>query len=76
MKVNVHRAKTLLSQLLEKVALGEEAVIAKAGERIAKLVPIGKRSHPRRLGSAKGDFVEPWDFDKPLPKAIEATFWK
>jgi prevent-host-death family protein len=76
MEVNIHHAKTHLSRLLEKVALGEEIVIAKAGEPVAKLVPIAKASHGRNLGSAKGDFVVPKDFDKPLPKAIEKSFWK
>jgi hypothetical protein len=35
MEVNIHHAKTHLSHLLEKVLLGEEVVIAKAGRPIA-----------------------------------------
>jgi prevent-host-death family protein len=76
MEVNIHHAKTHLSRLLEKVALGEEVVIAKAGQPIAKLVPISRRSQPRKLGSAKGDFVVPKHFNKPLPKTVEESFWK
>ena len=38
-KVNTHEAKTHLSRLLERVAEGEEIVIAKAGKPVAKLVP-------------------------------------
>ncbi len=76
MEVNIHHAKTHLSRLLEKVALGEEVVIAKAGRPVAKLVPIGKNSQPRKLGSAKGDFTVPKDFNKPLPKDVEESFWK
>ena len=76
MKVNIHHAKTHLSRLLEKVTLGEEVVIAKAGKPIAKIVPYGKASHNRVLGTAKGDFVVPKDFNKPLPKDIEDSFWK
>ena len=32
MEVNIHEAKTHLSRLLERVAMGEEIVIAKAGK--------------------------------------------
>jgi prevent-host-death family protein len=76
MEVNIHHAKTHLSRLLEKVALGEEVVIAKAGRPVAKLVPIGKGARARKLGTAKGDFTVPKDFNQPLPRAIEDTFWK
>jgi prevent-host-death family protein len=76
MEVNIHEAKTHLSRLLEKVALGEEVIIAKAGRPVAKLVAVGKDGHPRKLGTAKGDFVVPDDFNEPLPKAIEDAFWK
>ena len=76
MEINIHQAKTHLSRLLEKVALGEEVVIAKAGRPIAKLVPVGKAAHKRTLGSAKGEFTVPDDFNEPLPKAIEESFWK
>jgi prevent-host-death family protein len=76
MEVNIHEAKTHLSRLLEKVLLGEEVVIAKAGRPIAKLVAVGQAAHARKLGSAKGDFVVPDDFNDPLPPEIEESFWK
>lgn len=31
---------------------------------------------PRPIGTAKGDFVVPDDFDDPLPKEIEDEFYK
>jgi prevent-host-death family protein len=75
MEVNVHQAKTHLSKLLERVALGEEIVIAKAGKPVARLTAI-KSERPRfKLGSAKGEFVVPDDFNDPLPKEIEDLFW-
>ena len=76
MKVNVHEAKTHLSKLLERVALGEEVEIAKAGKPVAKLVPINDQPKTRVLGSAKGEFVVPDDFNDPLPKEIEDLFYK
>jgi antitoxin (DNA-binding transcriptional repressor) of toxin-antitoxin stability system len=39
------------------------------------LVPIGTRQKKRVLGSAKGEFTVPDDFNDPLPKEIEDLFW-
>jgi len=75
MEVNIHEAKTHLSKLLERVALGEEVVIAKAGKPVAKLVPLPGERRRFLLGSAKGEFVVPDDFNDPLPKEIEDLFW-
>jgi prevent-host-death family protein len=76
MEVNIHEAKTHLSRLLERVALGEEVIIAKAGKPVAKLVPLNTKPKKRILGSAKGEFVVPDDFNDPLPKEIEDLFYK
>jgi prevent-host-death family protein len=76
MEVNIHEAKTHLSKLLERVAVGEEVIIAKAGKPVAKLVPLSAEPKTRVLGSAKGEFVVPDDFNDPLPKEIEDLFYK
>jgi prevent-host-death family protein len=76
MEVNVHEAKTHLSRLLERVAMGEEVIIAKAGTPVAKLVPVAGRPKRRVLGSAKGEFTVPDDFNDPLPKEIEDLFYE
>jgi prevent-host-death family protein len=76
MEVNVHDAKTNLSKLLARVAMGEEVVIAKAGVPVAKLVPLEGRSRNRVLGSARRQFKVPDDFNDPLPKEIEDLFYK
>jgi prevent-host-death family protein len=76
MEVNIHEAKTNLSRLLQRVAMGEEVVIAKAGKPVAKLVPIDNGFKGRVLGSAKGEFLVPDDFNDPLPKEIEDLFYK
>jgi len=75
-EVNIHQAKTHLSRLLERVALGEEAIIVKSGRPIAELVAVGKATANRKLGSAEWDFVVPSDFNAPLPGKIEESFWK
>jgi prevent-host-death family protein len=43
MQVNVHEAKTRLSQLLELVEEGETVVIARNGEPVAELVATRRR---------------------------------
>ena len=70
---NVHEAKTQLSRLLQLVAEGEEVVIAKAGEPVARLVPITP-ARQRELGFARGLFVVPDDFDAPLPDDLQKYF--
>ena len=74
MEVNIHEAKTHFSRLLERVALGEEVIIAKAGKPVAKLVPLRKTPKKRVFGSAKGDFTVPNDFNDPDPE-IEDLFY-
>lgn len=62
MQVNVHEAKTRLSQLLQRVERGEEVIIARAGKPVARLVPVaGAEPHP--WGTAKGLFELPDDWD-------------
>jgi prevent-host-death family protein len=74
MPVNVHEAKTHFSKLLERVALGEEIVIARAGRPVAKLVPIAPDVAERHPGSARGDLWVSEDFDAPLPDEVASAF--
>jgi len=71
--VNIHEAKTHLSRLLEKVAHGDEVVIAKAGTPVARLVPIS-RERTRTLGVDEGLVSIAADFDAPLPDEVLADF--
>jgi antitoxin (DNA-binding transcriptional repressor) of toxin-antitoxin stability system len=72
---NIHQAETNLSELLSRVELGEEIIIAHQGIPIAKLVPFHIASHRRAsLGQNRGRFIVPADFDAPLPKEILAAF--
>jgi len=63
--VNVHEAKTHLSQLLARVAEGETVIIAKAGRPVARLSPI-ERDEQRvsRIGFMAGQISVPDDFDQ------------
>ncbi|HWP36138.1 MAG TPA: type II toxin-antitoxin system Phd/YefM family antitoxin [Gemmatimonadales bacterium] len=71
--VNVHDAKTHFSRLLRRVAAGEEIVIARAGRPVARLVPV-RRDHPRALGTDRGAFSVPEDFNAPLPAELLTEF--
>ena len=51
--VNVHEAKTNLSRLLAQVESGEDIVIARNGEPVARLVRCEKRGK-RQFGAMKG----------------------
>ena len=55
--VNVHHAETHLSKLLERVAAGEEVVIARAGRPVARLVPFSP-VEPRKQGLARGRLAD------------------
>lgn len=70
--VNIHEAKTHFSKLLERVALGEEIIIARAGEPIAKLSPLTPRK-TRTPGGAEGLEV-PESFFEPLPEELLTHF--
>jgi prevent-host-death family protein len=72
-EVGVHEAKTHLSQLLKRVAAGEEIVIARGGKPIARLVPVAG-SRRRELGRDRGVFEVPEDFDAPLPEEVLKDF--
>lgn len=74
MEFNVHEAKTNFSKLLQRVALGEEIVIAKAGVPVAKLVPVYAESPKRTLGLYKDQIWMADDFNAPLPDDILAGF--
>jgi prevent-host-death family protein len=72
--VNITEARTHFSKLLKRVLKGEEVIIARAGEPIARLSPLRpKRGGKRVPGSAKGMFTMSDDFDAPL-RDLERAF--
>lgn len=70
--VNVHKAKTELSRLLEAVEAGEEVVIARAGRPVARLVPLP--ADARTPGRLAGKISIAADFDAPLPSGLLRGF--
>lgn len=72
--VNIHRAKTNLSRLIDRAAAGEEIILARSGKPVARLValePTGPVRHPGRLA---GKIEIAADFDAPLPGELLASF--
>lgn len=51
--VNLHAAKTQLSQLVDRAHAGEEIILASAGVPCARLVPLSA-PEPRTLGFLAG----------------------
>ena len=74
--VNIHKAKTQLSRLVDEAAGGKPFIIAKAGKPMVKVTaldtPTGKRV--RRLGFLLGSFSIPDDFDTMGSSEIERLF--
>jgi prevent-host-death family protein len=75
-KVNIHEAKTTLSQLVEAAESGETVVLARAGKPVVQLVRL-KKPKGVRLGVLKGMF--PKEFlaaaVEPLsPQEVEQLF--
>lgn len=73
MIVNVHKAKTHFSRLLEQAHAGQEIVLAKAGKPYARLVPLEPQPGKRQPGRLKGAVGEA--FFEPLPEN-ELAAWE
>jgi prevent-host-death family protein len=73
-EVDEHEAKTQLSRLLDQVMAGEEVILMRAGRRLVRLVAVEGAPARTVLGTAKGDFVVPDDFDDPFPDQVLAEF--
>ncbi|RLB79689.1 MAG: type II toxin-antitoxin system Phd/YefM family antitoxin [Deltaproteobacteria bacterium] len=72
-QVNIHTAKAQLSKLISK---GEEVVIARYGQPVAKLVPIKQLKEDRVPGTAKGKVRMSDRFFNPLPDDVLDEFYK
>jgi prevent-host-death family protein len=68
MQVNMHDAKTRLSELVAAAEGGEEVVIARGGTPVVRLVPVTVEHPPVRLGTLAGQIEIGEDFDAPLPE--------
>jgi prevent-host-death family protein len=72
--VDLDEAKSDLSRLVERAALGEEFIIAKAGRPLARLVPVATQTLLRPLGLLAGEVEVGAGFDDPLPAGMRRAF--
>ncbi|WP_373489147.1 type II toxin-antitoxin system Phd/YefM family antitoxin [Blastomonas sp.] len=86
--VNIHDAKTRLSELIALAMKGEPFIISKAGKpmvRVEAIAPVDQalpkaepepdRSSDWGMGSLRGQFTVPDDFDTMAKDDIEAIFY-
>jgi prevent-host-death family protein len=72
--VNVHEAKTRLSKLLALVEQGEEILIARNGQPVARLVKADAAPDRRVPGLDKGRIWYADDLDAPLSEEVARDF--
>lgn len=74
--INIHEAKTRLSQLLEEVQKGHPFIIAKAGKPIARVTSIEAPppEQTKRIGFLRGQIQVPEDFDRMGAEEIQTLF--
>ena len=57
-QVNIHEAKTTLSQLVEAAEAGEQVILARAGKPVVQLVRLRPQKRGIQLGLLKGKLPE------------------
>jgi prevent-host-death family protein len=70
----IHAAKTQLSRLIARANRGEDVVIARGSQPVARLVPITAEAQGRRFGAMRGRARATPAFFEPLP-AAELDAW-
>ncbi|MEI9851096.1 MAG: type II toxin-antitoxin system prevent-host-death family antitoxin [Sphingomonas sp.] len=75
--VNIHDAKTRLSELIARAVKGEPFIIAKAGKPMVKVTAIDapEPKAKKRIGAMEGRFKVPDDFDTMFQQEIEDMFY-
>ena len=75
LKVNVHQAKTHLSEYLDRIAKGETIILCKRNTPVAEIRPLPRaRQTKRPIGIAKNKLKIPRSFFKPLPDELIDAF--
>jgi len=74
-KLNIHEAKTHLSQYLNRLARGERILLCRRNVPIAEIRPLpAERSTQSPIVLARGTFEVPPCFFEPLPDELTAAF--
>jgi antitoxin (DNA-binding transcriptional repressor) of toxin-antitoxin stability system len=74
-KVNIHDAKTHLSEYLDRLAKGEIIILCKRNIPVAEIRPLPQARRAKRpIGLAKDKLKIPKSFFKPLPDELLDAF--
>ena len=74
-KLNIHQAKTHLSEYLVEVQKGETILLCKRNTPVAEIRPLPATRHKKRpIGLAAGSFAVPDSFFEPLPDELLDLF--
>jgi prevent-host-death family protein len=65
-EVTIGEAKTHFSRLVKRAEAGEEIVVRRGRERVARIAPLEKRRKVEGFGSLRGRIRMSRDFDAPL----------
>jgi prevent-host-death family protein len=65
--ITITEAKAGLERLVELAQSGQDTIIVREGEPVARLTRVVRLKKPIRYGALKGKFVISDDFDDPLP---------
>jgi prevent-host-death family protein len=72
-KTNLKELKENLSEIINRATEGEEIIICKNGNPVAKIVALNPKKKPRVAGAWEGKGKIAKDFDK-LPRSIMKYF--
>lgn len=64
--VDLKQAQSRLEELVGEAALGEEVILTREGQPVAKIIPVIQPVARRHFGSAKGLIRMRPNFDEPL----------
>jgi len=71
--MTILEAKAEFDRLVELAEQGQDTIIARAGEPVARLTKVARLRKPVRYGALKGKIVIADDFDAPLPADFLTT---
>jgi len=74
--INISDVEKRFSEILNKVIEGEEVMIDKSGNTVAKLISVKGKKKVRKAGLFKDIIRVSDDIDKPLPDNILKEFYK
>jgi prevent-host-death family protein len=73
-EITAQQAAARIDELLDRAAAGEEVVMVRSGQPVARLVAYAAALRPRVPGRCAGQIVVVGDFNAPLPDDLLDAF--